>query len=329
MKKILTAVLALTVLAAACACAAPAAADAGKALREADGYSLSANAEAVIEAKDVTLDKNHLEMKVGAQETLTATVLPSNAADQSVAWKSGNTAVLTVSGGTITAVAEGSTTVEAKIANGQRAVCQVKVVRDVTDDGLEMKKSGYIYYEDFSQRSDVPTYLTKDIPGKGRAVIEEGALRVTVVRGSDKAAFLTHKLSEPMESGTYTVEAKLRADSIEFANLLFFFGETNDFYDTGAIVTQVAMQDNYFKNNTGGGWGSGSNIVAYDVGKWYEVRMVIDMDAETYDFYVDGTLAKSGLKFRKSGTAIRYLRFGSENEWADLSIEYIRISKGE
>ena len=96
MKKILTAILALSMLATACACAAPAMTDTEE-VREGKNVSLSADAEAVIEAKDVKLDKNHLEMKIGAKETLKATVLPSNADDQTVAWKSGNTSIVTVS----------------------------------------------------------------------------------------------------------------------------------------------------------------------------------------------------------------------------------------
>lgn len=329
MKKILTIFFALTVLVAACACTATVTMDSDDVLRVSKSISFSANAEEVVEAKDIKLEKNHMEMKIGAKATLKATILPSNADDRTIIWKSGNDSVLTVSQeGEITAVAEGSTTVEAKIANGQRSVCQVNVVRDITDDGLEMKKSGYIYYEDFALRKDVPTYLIKDVPGKGRAVIEEGALRITVVRGGDDA-FLTYEFDEPLQSGKYTVEARVRADSIEFANPLFFYCETSDFYDTGKIVTQVAMEDNYFKNNTGSGWkeSNGAYITPYDVGKWYDLRMMIDMDTNTYDFYVDGKLEGESLKFRKTDSPIKYLRFGSENDWADLSIAYIKISE--
>ena len=324
MKKILTAVLALSMLATACACAAPATTDnAGN--REGKAISLSENTATSVAAKDVVLNENHLDMTIGEKQTLQATVSPSNAADKTVEWTSGNTAVLTVSeSGEITAVEEGMTTVTATIANGQRDVCQVRVRRAVQDDGLEMQEDGYIYYEDFSQRSGVPSYLMDDVNGTGRAEIEEGALCITVVNGDD-SAFLTYAFDEPLQAGQYTVEARIKADSNVFANPLFFFRETNDLYDTKSIVTQVAMQSGYFKNNTGSGWGEGSYIAAYETGCWYNVRMVIDMDAEVYDFYIDGMLAGDSLAFRNPGNAIKYLRFGSENEWADFSIEYIRV----
>ena len=71
----------------------------------------------------ITLNKNATTIKVGATETLTATVDPTTA---TVTWESSNTAVATVAGGVVTAVAVGTATITAK-AGGKTATCEVTV----------------------------------------------------------------------------------------------------------------------------------------------------------------------------------------------------------
>ena len=78
----------------------------------------------------ITLSQTSLLLSVGTTQTLTATVLPSNATDKSVTWTSTDTGVATVSlAGTVSAVASGSCTVvcSAKDGSGVYAECQVNV----------------------------------------------------------------------------------------------------------------------------------------------------------------------------------------------------------
>ena len=65
--------------------------------------------------------------KKGATKKITATVSPSNATNKGVTWSSSNTSVATVSGGTVTAKANGSTTITATTCNGKKATCKVNV----------------------------------------------------------------------------------------------------------------------------------------------------------------------------------------------------------
>ncbi len=68
-------------------------------------------------------------LKKGATTTLIPTVLPSNATDKSVSWKSSNTSVATVSqSGVVTAVANGTATITATTKSGVKtATCSITV----------------------------------------------------------------------------------------------------------------------------------------------------------------------------------------------------------
>ena len=90
----------------------------------------------------VVLDKDALSLMIGSSSTLTATVLPENAADKSVSWSSSNAAVATVdASGKVTAVALGEAVITAK-AGDQTASCKVTVipvpVNSVTLDYTEL-----------------------------------------------------------------------------------------------------------------------------------------------------------------------------------------------
>lgn len=70
-----------------------------------------------------------MTLEVGANETLSATVLPSDASDKSVQYSSSNTAIATVTPvqGKVTAIAVGGATVTAKTINGKTATCEVTI----------------------------------------------------------------------------------------------------------------------------------------------------------------------------------------------------------
>jgi uncharacterized protein YjdB len=78
----------------------------------------------------VSLNKASTTILVGNTETLTETVLPDNAANKSVTWKSSNENVATVSaGGLVTGVAAGSATITATAqdGSGKTGTCAVTV----------------------------------------------------------------------------------------------------------------------------------------------------------------------------------------------------------
>ena len=95
-------------------------------------------------AVSVTLDKNSLELKVGEEDTLVATVVPSQAS-QIVTWTSSDESVATVDeNGKVTAVGVGTAIITAKTDNGLTTTCEVTVkpvvipVEGVTLDKTEL-----------------------------------------------------------------------------------------------------------------------------------------------------------------------------------------------
>lgn len=90
-------------------------------------YSIDGDAEV---SGYIALDKTNITLEDGDTFALTATVVPSNA---TVTWQSLNTAVASVSSGTVTAEGEGSTVIVASIVVDARsyvATCNVTVTAE-------------------------------------------------------------------------------------------------------------------------------------------------------------------------------------------------------
>ena len=76
----------------------------------------------------VSLDKTSLEMTVGDEATLTATVAPADADVKTVSWSSSDEGVATVADGKVTAVGAGSATITVTTTDGGKtATCEVTV----------------------------------------------------------------------------------------------------------------------------------------------------------------------------------------------------------
>ena len=79
----------------------------------------------------VTITPTTLTLKAGTTGTLTATVVPENAAVTTVAWSSSDTNIATIENGIVTAISEGSTTIKVKTDDGGFiATCEVTVTND-------------------------------------------------------------------------------------------------------------------------------------------------------------------------------------------------------
>lgn len=97
-----------------------------------------------VAVQSVSLDKNEIELAVGATETISATVLPENAEDKTIIWSSSDPSVATVSDGTITGVKFGEATITATAA-GISAECVVIVSygAPAVDLGLSVKWAAF------------------------------------------------------------------------------------------------------------------------------------------------------------------------------------------
>lgn len=79
----------------------------------------------------ISLSQTALDLQVGEEATLVATVKPANADDPTVTWTSSNPAVATVSAGVVKAIAEGEAVITAK-AGDKSATCKVTVSKPGT-----------------------------------------------------------------------------------------------------------------------------------------------------------------------------------------------------
>ena len=86
-----------------------------------------------VPATGVTLSQTELPLAKGATATLTATVVPFDATNQKVTWRSNNTSVATVENGTVTAVSGGNATITVTTEDGNHtATCEVTVTVSAT-----------------------------------------------------------------------------------------------------------------------------------------------------------------------------------------------------
>ena len=93
----------------------------------AGGKSASCNIEVLRPVSGISLNKTTLELPLEKTETLTATVIPSDATLRGeITWSSSNTQVATVDGGKVTAVGMGTATITASL-EGYKAECNVVV----------------------------------------------------------------------------------------------------------------------------------------------------------------------------------------------------------
>ena len=85
----------------------------------------------VISVTAVVLSETSKTLEVGQSFSLTATVLPANAADKSISWESNNTAIATVDNGVVKAVSPGNAVITVTTNDGNKtASCGVVVKAD-------------------------------------------------------------------------------------------------------------------------------------------------------------------------------------------------------
>lgn len=271
-------------------------------------------------AENVSLNETALTLRVGESATLVATVTPSDTTD-TLRWVSGNPEVATVNGGTVTAVKAGSAEITAT-AGTVSAKCVV-TVEEVPSD--EVKKDGYFWYEDFETLSQRPNYLNYNSTGSGSvslitdAQTEKACLKIET--SNTGSAFADYTFESPsLFAGTVIAEARVKVDTEAFSNILFLYTS-----DASPVLT-LAMEAGYFRNHSGGTWNNTN--VAYEYGKWYDIKLFIDFEKGTYNFVLDGELVYENLPFRNFSLAdsVSYLRAGSDKANSSINFDYFKFS---
>lgn len=103
-----------------------------------------------VKVSGVSIDKPTLSMTEGETANLTAIVMPENATNKAVAWKSGNSSVADVdASGKVTAVKAGTSDITVTTADGGKtATCKVTVAsKTVPATGLTLKPTSIAFVE--------------------------------------------------------------------------------------------------------------------------------------------------------------------------------------
>jgi len=88
----------------------------------------------------VTLDKQTASITIGGTETLSAIIAPVNATNQNVTWSSSNPSVAAVSGGTVTGVSMGTSTITVTTADGGKTASCTVTVSNIAVSGVTLNK---------------------------------------------------------------------------------------------------------------------------------------------------------------------------------------------
>jgi hypothetical protein len=93
-----------------------------------NNFSLNYEDAATVPVQSVSLNKTSTTLTVGGEETLVATVNPTNATNQNVSWSSSNTTVATVENGKVKALTAGTAIITVTTQDGDKtATCDVTV----------------------------------------------------------------------------------------------------------------------------------------------------------------------------------------------------------
>jgi len=89
---------------------------------------------------DVQLNKSVMNLQAGDTEKFTVKILPQDATNQTVTWKSSDPTVAAVDNGMVTAITEGVTTITVTTANGNKtATCEITVTEPLAENGDRWK----------------------------------------------------------------------------------------------------------------------------------------------------------------------------------------------
>ncbi|MFI3288580.1 MAG: fimbrillin family protein [Rikenellaceae bacterium] len=169
----------------------------------------------------IALDESELKLSaVGDTFQLTATILPTTAADKSVTWTSSQESVATVSeSGLVTAVGTGTVTITAKSVNGKLATCTFTVGE--AEAGDVVVGEDFIVFEAESTKSALGSNwvivkegdanydgIKGDLPAFGGAYIETTTGDVAGLQATAGEDMLQYVFT-PATSGTYRLTGRM------------------------------------------------------------------------------------------------------------------------
>ena len=206
----------------------------------------------------ITLNKTTLSLTKGSNETLTATVSPSNATNPAVTWTSSNTSVATVSNGTVTAVGKGTATITAK-AGDKTETCSVTVTVPVS--GVSLDKTSVTLTKGSTQTlvatvtpSDASnTNVSWKSSNTSVATVDANGKITAVAKGS---ATITVTTADGSKTANCTVSVIVPVTGVSLDKTTMTLSGVNS---TGTLTATITPSD---ASNTNVTWSSSNTSVA-------------------------------------------------------------------
>ena len=227
-------------------------------------------APAEVKVTDVTLNKHEVSLFKGGSETLVATVLPENATNKAVTWKSDDKEVVTVVDGVLTAVDVGTAEVTVTTVDGKKTdKATVVVTIDVKSISFSNKEEDY---KDLEEGDDFTLTVSIDPVTNAQQLMDAGFLTITSsdpeVASVPAGGFKVFALKE----GTATITASL-------------FGKTAELELN--IARRIPNKEKYGTEHEGNAEDPFTNEDALKVAKAMEGDRFPSVK-EKYAFYIKG-----------------------------------------
>ncbi len=236
-----------------------------------------------VEVESVTLNKKNLSLKQYESETLTATVLPSNATDKSLVWTTSDSSVAIVNNGVVAAKGTGNCTITAKSFSNQSITdtCEVNVSENL--NGLAPVYSDYSY-KDFTDNNYYDLASAPNV-GNGKLLVIPvwfkdsssyiGLLKRENVREDIQKAYF----GTSVETGWESVKTFYSKDSFGKVNI---DGVVSDWYDCDKYSSE------FYSENS-----NATNELVFAAVEWYKeeygISTLTDFDQD-HDGYLDGVM---------------------------------------
>ena len=216
-----------------------------------------------VKVSGVSIDKPTLSMTEGETANLTAIVMPENATNKAVAWKSGNSGVADVdASGKVTAVKAGTSDITVTTADGGKtATCKVTVAsKAVPATGLTLSLSSIAFVEGQTKSINAtvtPSNSTDEVVWPSPAQLtSNGGGSYTAKKADDSESF-----DLEVKAGAASAKARVTVYPMWFVNheekTMIPYGSTEKITKGGAIAC-------YF-SKTNGNVTSESSYIGHDI----------------------------------------------------------------
>jgi len=274
---------------------------------------------ASIAVEGVSLNKNSLTLTVGASETLTATITPSNASNKKVTWTSSDTGVATVDqSGKVRAVAVGDATIVATTEDGEfTASASITVNESTLRESLilhyDMKTTetvdGQLILKDVADKEVTYDGIFKN-PNNGQHIANNDVGFVSFNGGSSTS----NSGYVEIPKGSNNLDLLDGLDAITVSSIVNWTNDGTNRWIFGLGTVLTPETNKYFFVTPRHGSGSGNQIAtgiskqgwpnealvtgaanSYLVGgQWKHVTVSFSEASNTISLYVDGVRVASG-----------------------------------